>query len=215
MSRFILEESKRELLQSLREKGISDERVLEAVNKVPRESFVHPAFVARAYEDSSLPIGENQTISQPFTVAFMTQKLSVEAGDKILEIGTGSGYQSAILSSMGARVVSIERHRSLHEQAKALLNLLKANVQCLCADGTLGYRAEAPYNKIIVTAGAPVIPQTLAKQLAIGGIMITPVGNEQSQNMVITTRISESEFTTEENPISFRFVPLLGKEGWK
>ncbi|MGF1669600.1 MAG: protein-L-isoaspartate(D-aspartate) O-methyltransferase, partial [Balneolaceae bacterium] len=175
---------RKRLVDSLRDKGIKDESVLQAINKVPRHLFVDTALENRAYEDNALPIGMNQTISQPYTVAAQTELLKVNKGDKILEIGTGSGYQAAILCEMGASVYSVERHRELYERAMDILKMLGYTVQLKLGDGTKGWSAYAPYDGIIVTAGAPVVPDDLIEQLSIGGRLVIPVGSEYSQKMI-------------------------------
>lgn len=215
MAKFILEATKEQLLLELRRKGINDSAVLQAIAGVPREKFVHPAFVQKAYQDTSLPIGNNQTISQPYTVAYMTHLLDVLPGHTVLEIGTGSGYQAAILAAMGATVYSIERHKELHERAKALLHELGYTVHCILGDGTKGYTQHAPYNRIIVTAGAPHLPKTLAKQLTIGGKLVVPVGDADRQIMHIIERNGEQDFDVYTVKEPFVFVPLIGEEGWK
>ena len=201
------------LLDHLAAKGITDHRVLEAMDLVPREQFVQQSMRSRAYEDTALPIDDMQTISQPFTVAYMTQALRVEPGMKILEIGTGSGYQAAVLAAMGAKVVSIERHPKLSQQARQKLASLGFDVECRVGDGTIGYTAGAPYDGIIVTAGAPDVPEPLAKQLAIGGRLLVPVGDEKAQTLYEVVRNDEEDWT----PIDlgpFKFVPLIGVVGW-
>lgn len=203
-----------ELVEILRKKGITDERVLAAIGSVHRHRFVQTALVHRAYEDVALPIGLNQTISQPYTVAVMTQVLSVTPGDRILEIGTGSGYQAAILSSMGCQVFTIERHLELMNQARMLLETLGHRVVFRCADGTLGWSQFAPYNGIVVTAGAPVVPHSLLKQLKPGGRLVIPVGDERVQNLKVI-RLLDDNRTHTDTIEGFKFVPLIGVHGWK
>ncbi|MCX7983669.1 MAG: protein-L-isoaspartate(D-aspartate) O-methyltransferase [Bacteroidetes bacterium] len=210
MTRF--EHERQQLVELLRRKGIRDEQVLRAIGKVPRELFVHPAHVNRAYEDTALPISQGQTISQPYTVAFQTEKLQVGKDSKVLEIGTGSGYQAAILAEMGCRVFTIERHMELHLQARKLLEKLGYRVATLCGDGTIGWSEFAPYDGIIVTAAAPEVPKPLLDQLADGGRLVIPVGNLDTQAMQIITR-KGSEYSVEE-VLGFKFVPLIGKKGW-
>ena len=204
---------RKELVESLRKKGIQDEDVLSAINRVPRHLFIDTALENRAYEDNALPIGMGQTISQPYTVAAQTELLSVSKGIKVLEIGTGSGYQAAILCEMGAEVYSVERHRELYERAKMLLNKLGYRVQLKLGDGSKGWGAYAPYDRIVVTAGAPVVPEELKEQLSVGGNLVIPVGAEHSQTMTRITRVSEDEFE-EEQFKHFKFVPLIGEQGW-
>lgn len=201
------------LVKIIEEKGIKDKNVLQAVQSVPRHVFVDTAFENRAYEDSALPIGNGQTISQPYTVAAQTELLEVEKGDKILEIGTGSGYQAAILCQMGADVYSVERHEKLYQNAKETLQELGYRPHLKLGDGTLGWSAYAPYDGIIVTAGAPVVPEDLKQQLNIGGKLVVPVGDQKSQVMIRITRTGENEFK-EERFSHFKFVPLIGEKGW-
>jgi protein-L-isoaspartate(D-aspartate) O-methyltransferase len=190
------------------------ERVLNAVSSVPREKFLDPVFVSRAYEDSALPIGAGQTISQPYTVAFMTEKLNLQPGEKVLEIGTGSGYQTAILCELGCKVYTIERHIQLLESARKRLEKLGYNrVLSRAGDGTRGWAEFAPFDAIIVTAGAPDVPESLTKQLKEdGGRLIIPVGSLESQHMYLICN-QEGKLSAEEMP-QFAFVPLIGKEGW-
>ncbi len=206
--------ARKKLIDELAFKGIKDVNVLNAINKVPRHFFFSKTFHAHAYTDKAFPIGEGQTISQPYTVAYQTQMLQVEKGDKVLEIGTGSGYQSAILLEMGAQVYTIERHESLHKKANALLTKLGYKYTSICGDGTKGLSTQAPYDKIIVTAGAPVIPNTLIVQLKIGGIMIIPVGDDKKQKMLSIVKKSATAFEKIELDY-FSFVPLVGENGWK
>ncbi len=206
--------ARKKLVEELKLKGIKDIAVLAAIGKVPRHFFFSKTFHAHAYLDKAFPIGEGQTISQPYTVAYQTQMLQVEKGDKILEIGTGSGYQAAILIEMGANVFTIERHKKLHENSCNLLTKLNYKYTAKVGDGTKGWKDNAAYDKIIVTAGAPVIPQELMNQLKVGGIMIIPVGDETKQKMFSIIKKSATEF--EKIPLdSFSFVPLVGENGWK
>jgi protein-L-isoaspartate(D-aspartate) O-methyltransferase len=202
-----------QLVKQLEEKGIKDRNVLQAVNAIPRHIFIDTALENRAYEDTALPIGQGQTISQPYTVAAQTELLNVKKGDKILEIGTGSGYQAAILCQMGADVYSVERHEKLYLNAKKILRELGYRARLKLGDGTLGWSAYAPYDGIVVTAGAPVVPEDLVKQLKIEGKLVVPVGDQESQVMVRITRISEDEYK-EEQLRQFKFVPLIGEKGW-
>lgn len=194
--------------------GMSDEGVLAAIASVPRELFVSPALRSRAYDNSALPIGCKQTISQPYTVAFMTSKLRIEPGDKILEIGTGSGYQAAVLAHLGARVFTVERHTELFTTTRKLLEKLGLNIAMRLGDGTLGWSEFAPYDGIIVTAGSPDVPPTLTQQLTIGGRLVIPVGPRDTQTLYVITRTGNDSFHVEELS-DFRFVPLIGREGWK
>ena len=203
-----------ELVESLRLKGITDELFLQALLKVDREKFIPSGVRQHTYKDIALPIGYGQTISQPYTIAVMTEALKVEKGDKALEIGTGSGYQAALLYEMGAKVYSIERHIDIYNEVLRRFEKLSIRVHCKCGDGTMGWETYAPYNKIIVTAGAPNVPEPLKKQLAINGRMVIPVGSMSSQTLRVLTKTATDEFEIEEIP-SFIFVPLIGKEGWQ
>lgn len=200
------------LVKKLRLKGIKDEAVLAAIAKVPRHVFFEDALLVHAYEDKAFPIGEGQTISQPYTVAFQSEKLHVKPNDKILEVGTGSGYQAAVLMEMGAKVYTIEFNRKLYELAKGFLPALGYKPFFFFGDGSKGLPAKAPFDKIIVTAGAPVVPQALLDQLNEGGIMIIPVGNRESQKMVKFTKRGDKYLKEEFD--NFSFVPLLGESGW-
>lgn len=204
---------RKKLVDQLRAKGISDEAVLEAINQVPRHFFLDLAFLELAYDDRAMPIGEGQTISQPYTVAFQSQLLEVKKRDKILEIGTGSGYQASVLEKLGAKVYSIERQRKLYEKTKKLLAEMNYKVSCHFGDGTLGLPVFAPFDKIIVTAGAPVVPQSLCEQLKVGGMLVIPVGDEQHQQMLRIIKQADGSLLTETYE-NFKFVPLLGKQGW-
>jgi len=206
------DDERREMLQLLKDRGIKDMRVLDAMNKVPRHVFVQDAFRNRAYDDCALPIGYSQTISQPYTVAFMTESLNVKEGDKVLEIGTGSGYQAAVLAEMGTRVFTIERNYQLLDDARKRLDSLGYRVAAKAGDGTLGWSEFRPYQGILVTAGAPTIPQPLLDQLDEGGRLVIPVGGLDEQKLFIVDRSGE-EFITKEVH-GFKFVPLIGKRGW-
>ncbi len=201
------------LVRKLRQKGISDERLLEAIGKVPRHAFFDDALLGHAYEDKAFPIGHGQTISQPYTVAFQTEKLDVKPGDKVLEIGTGSGYQASVLLEMGAKVYTIEYNRELYLRTKDFLPELGYNPHFFFGDGSKGLPIRAPYNKIIVTAGAPVVPTALLEQLAENGILIVPVGDREKQKMIKVTK-KKDKLIKEEFDF-FSFVPLLGAQGWK
>ncbi|MCS6916276.1 MAG: protein-L-isoaspartate(D-aspartate) O-methyltransferase [Chitinophagales bacterium] len=206
---------RRRMVQGIRNKGITDERVLEAMNRVPRHLFgFESAFVERAYEDSAFPIGEGQTISQPFTVAYQTQLLCLEPGHKVLEIGTGSGYQAAVLCEMGARVFTIERVRALYFKVKERLAQLGYHtIRCFYGDGFDGLPAFAPFDRILITAAAPTVPDKLLHQLKNGGMLVVPLGKGSLQIMRRYTYYSDAEIK-EEVFDSFRFVPMLpGKQG--
>jgi len=205
---------RRKLVQSIRKKGINDESVLTALNTVPRHFFFDDAFLNHAYQDKAFPIAEEQTISQPYTVAFQTELLAVSKGNSILEIGTGSGYQASILCEMGARVYSIEYNQVLYRSAKKMLHSMGYHPVLKHGDGSKGWSLHAPYDGIIVTAGAPDVPQDLKDQLSLGGKLVIPVGNNMSQVMMRVSRLSEKEFKTEKFDY-FAFVPLLGEGGWK
>ncbi len=204
---------RQEMLDLIRDRGIRDEILLRAMSVIDRREFVQKAFQSRAYDDSALPIGHSQTISQPYTVALMTEALEVVKGDKILEIGTGSGYQAAILAEMGARVYTIERNMELLNEARKRLEKLGYQVASKCGDGTIGWKEFAPYDGIIVTAGAPQVPKSLLDQLADGGILVIPIGDLDIQNIRIIRRI-KNIFEIKEAS-GFKFVPLIGREGWK
>ena len=202
----------KEMVDLLRERGITDHRVLTAFENVERRLFVPEAFRNRAYDDCALPIGCSQTISQPYTVAFMTQCLNVSEGDRVLEVGTGSGYQAAILAEMGARIFTIERHTELLMEARKILEKLKYDIASKVGDGTVGWAEFAPFDGIIVTAAAPKIPEPLLNQLAEGGRLVIPIGDLDMQQMNIVVRHGD-EYDIKE-VFGFRFVPLIGKKGW-
>ncbi|MCB9252407.1 MAG: protein-L-isoaspartate(D-aspartate) O-methyltransferase [Flavobacteriales bacterium] len=204
---------RRLLVKELENKKIKDPELIRALLKVPRHLFLPKDFENKAYDDIALPIDEDQTISQPFTVAFQTQSLEIKPGDKVLEIGTGSGYQAAILAEMGALVYSIERIPKLHLQAKKILDQFYKNIHLLLSDGTLGWPEFAPYNKIIVTAASPSLLENLMTQLVPGGMAILPVGDKKIQKMVLLKKSVDNKISTVELG-DFRFVPLIGKNGW-
>ncbi|GIZ08243.1 protein-L-isoaspartate O-methyltransferase [Flavobacterium sp. UMI-01] len=197
-----------QLVSVLQEKGIIDKNVLEAIRKIPRHLFLNSSFEAYAYQDKAFPIGAGQTISQPYTVAFQSQLLEIKKDDKVLEIGTGSGYQTAVLCMMGAKVFSVERQNELFKQTSALLPKLGIRPKHLTfGDGYKGLPGFAPFDSIIVTAGAPFIPQPLMAQLKIGGRLVIPLG-EEVQIMTLLIRKNETQFEKHELG-EFRFVPLL------
>ena len=205
---------RKELAVQLRDKGITDKSVLTAIETVPRHLFFgHDTifFETHAYEDKAFPIGEGQTISQPYTVAYQSEALQINHNEKVLEIGTGSGYQAAVLATMGARVYSIERHRKLYERTKPLLEQLGyANIKCFFGDGFEGMPSYGPYDKIIITAAVPELPKKLLPQLAIGGQMVLPFGNETDCKMLRITKHGEGQYSEEIlTPKAFAFVPML------
>ncbi|MEM6843800.1 MAG: protein-L-isoaspartate(D-aspartate) O-methyltransferase [Bacteroidota bacterium] len=204
---------RRQLVQLLYRKGVKDERVLRAMEQVPRHAFIDSAFVDHAYQDKAFQIGEGQTISQPYTVAFQSELLQIKPGMKVLEIGTGSGYQCAVLSVMGAVVYSIEYNQVLHDQAKKLLQKLGYPAQLKWGDGTVGWADYAPFDRILVTAGAPEVPPALVAQLSIGGRMVIPVGDRERQEMLLIEK-AEYEAIQQSSFNLFSFVPLLGEHGW-
>lgn len=199
---------RRKLVETLREKGIRDVAVLAAIENIPRHLFLDSSFVEIAYENRAFPIGSGQTISHPLTVAFQTEKLKVEKGEKILEVGTGSGYQACVLVEMGAKVYSIERQRALYLKTKKLLPEIGYYPKMFYGDGYKGLPTFAPFDKVIVTAGAPFIPQDLIKQLKVNGLMVIPVGHDDTQKMILIHKKSEKEIEIEEFG-DFKFVPLL------
>jgi len=199
------------LVDVLREKGIKDQKVLMAISKIPRHSFIDKAFLEFAYQDKAFPIGAGQTISHPFTVAYQTELLQIKARDKVLEVGTGSGYQTAVLIELKAQVFSIERQKELYRKTKAFLPKLGYQAMFFYGDGYKGLEKFAPFDKIIVTAGAPFIPQDLVAQLKVGGRMVIPVGGADTQKMILIVKKSENEI--EQKVLGdFSFVPLLRKK---
>lgn len=205
---------RREMVQSqLQSRGISDPRVLDAMMTVPRERFMPAELQQTAYSDRALPIGEGQTISQPFIVAYMTRQLALTPCHRVLEVGTGSGYQAAVLALLAAHVYSIERIDSLRERAQGMLAELRiSNVTLGRGDGSIGWAEHAPYDRIIVTAGAPSVPDALVAQLAEGGRLVIPVGNAGDQRLISIDRLNGR--VVETPLIECRFVRLIGKAGW-
>lgn len=200
---------RQQLVKTVKKKGITNKAVLDAIGKIPRHLFMDSSFEDHAYQDKAFPIAADQTISQPYTVAFQTERLEIEKGDKVLEIGTGSGYQTAVLCELGAKVYSIERQRELYKKTKAFLNKIGYRPKHLSfGDGYKGMPNYAPFDKIIVTAGAPFVPNDLLGQLKVGGRMVIPVGDDV-QTMTLFIRKSPKEFDKTEFG-QFRFVPLLG-----
>ena len=196
------------LVNEIRAKGIKDENVLKAIEAVPRHFFMDSSFLEFAYQDKPFPIGSGQTISQPYTVAFQTELLEVKKGDKILEIGTGSGYQACVLIEMGARVYTVERIKSLYSKTKSLLAQMNYFPKVFYGDGYKGLPAYAPYDKILVTAAAPFVPDALLDQLKPGGFLIIPVGEDDTQKMQKISKTSEGKIDVK-NCGYFRFVPML------
>ncbi len=199
----------------LRNRGIRDRRVLDAFLRVPRHEFVWPVDAPSAYGDHPMPIGHGQTISQPYMVALMTEKLNLRGDEKVLEIGTGSGYQAAILSLLAREVWTVERIPELHERAKKTLERLGFdNVRAVLGDGTLGLPSEAPFDGIIVTAAAPAVPEELVEQLAPDGVAVVPVGDRMLQRLTILRKSEDGRIETEED-VPCVFVPLIGRKGWR
>lgn len=199
---------RRQLAETVIEKGIKDQRIIDAIGKIPRHYFMDSSFENFAYRDVPFPIGAGQTISQPYTVAFQTELLEIKKGEKVLEVGTGSGYQACVLMELGAKVFSIERQKMLYDKTRILLNDLGYNVKTFYGDGYKGLPTFAPFDKILITAGAPDVPMDLLKQLKIGGIMVIPVGGEEGQKMIKIEKIGENEYNKSQHG-DFAFVPML------
>ena len=209
-------ERRRMVEAQLAGRGISDPRVLEAMGAVPREAFVSPELAAEAYADGPLPIGEGQTISQPYVVALMIEALELRGGERVLEIGAGSGYAAAVAAQIAGEVFTVERRRSLADAARRrLAELGCGNVQVLQGDGSRGWPERAPFDAVMVAAGAPAIPGVLQEQLAVGGRLVIPVGRGRTfQELLRLTRLSETEYRREKLG-DVRFVPLVGEHAWK
>jgi protein-L-isoaspartate(D-aspartate) O-methyltransferase len=202
-------QKKLRLLMELRRAGIGDARVLGAIEKTPREVFVPASFEDQAYENTALPIGNGQTVSQPYVVALMTEKLEIRERQSVLEIGTGSGYQTAVLANLCRRVFSIERHRELLRDAERRFEQLHLrNIVCRFGDGTKGWPEQAPYDRVIVTAAAPEVPASLVDGLALGGVLVAPVGGERGDQQLVRIRRNDDGFSTEDLAL-VRFVPLV------
>ena len=201
---------RRKLIDALRERGIKDEKVLEAFNKVPRHFFLDLAFINQAYSNTAFQIGAGQTISNPFTVAFQTELLKVQKGHRILEIGTGSGFQTAILCALGARVVSIERQRELYLKAKRIIDNLGYTPKLFYGDGYKGQPSYAPYDSVIVTCGAPYLPESLKEQVRPGGRIVIPIGEGDQQIMTVFDQSEDGTWKKSEFG-DFSFVPMLEK----
>lgn len=201
--------------EQIESRGIHDPKTLEALRKVPRHLFVPPSLIEEAYIDSPLPIGDGQTISQPYIVALMTQAAKVGPESTVLDIGTGSGYAAAVLAQIASKVYTVERISSLAKEAEKRFKVLGyANIEVKIGDGTLGWLEKAPFDAIIVTAGAPIVPASLVSQLKIGGRLIIPVGDSFSQSLLRIEKEAAEKFTQEVLE-AVRFVPLLGQEGWE
>lgn len=199
---------RKKLVELLRTKGITDDNVLNAMNTIPRHYFFDSSFLEFAYEDKAFPIGSGQTISQPYTVAFQTELLQVSKGMRVLEVGTGSGYQASVLAEMGARVYTIERQKLLYDNLKSLDPPLHYRIRLFYGDGYAGLPAHAPFDRILITAAAPFIPEALVSQLDKNGILVAPVGKGDTQIMTRVLKISDTETKTETHG-TFRFVPML------
>lgn len=203
---------RKQLALLLKEKGIESADVLKAIESVPRHLFLNSSFVERAYQDIAFPIGAGQTISRPHTVAFQTELLQLKRGEKVLEIGTGSGYQTSILLEMGAKVFTVERQKELYDKTKAFLPTIGYNTKFFYGDGYKGLPIFAPFDKIIITAGAPIIPDALLSQLKVGGRLVIPVG-DKIQIMTLIEKIADKKFEKTEFG-EFKFVPLLEDKAW-
>jgi protein-L-isoaspartate(D-aspartate) O-methyltransferase len=200
--------------EQLRARGIRDERVLRAMGKIAREKFVVPKYAREAYADGPLPIGEGQTVSQPYMVAAMVEALDVQPSDHVLEVGTGTGYEAAVLGELGGEVWTIDRQVELAEKARSILmEMGYRNVHVVCGDGSLGLPAHAPFDKILVAAGAPQAPPSLIAQLAEGGILAVPVGNRTEQQLQVSRKIGGEMVISRQ--VLCCFVPLIGAEGWE
>ena len=210
---YKLKGQRAQLVKELKKLGISSPKVLKAIEAVPRHFFFPKDFLDKAYENIAFPIGKGQTISQPFTVAMQTQLLDIQPGDKVLEIGTGSGYQSAVLKVMGAQVYSIETVEALHKRAKVLFTKLGLDIATIYGDGSKGLAELAPFDKIIMTAAAPNLMESLTSQLKVKGKLVAPVGSLDVQNMILVTRNGDNDYTKTSHG-KFNFVPLIGTHGW-
>lgn len=205
--------ARRRLVEALQDKGIRDLAVLRAIDTVPRHQFVPPSVRHRAYEDSALPIGNSQTISQPYVHARAIEQLMLTGKERVLEIGTGSAYQTALIAELAAQVFSVERYRELLDRARQLLQQANVrNVSLSLGDGTLGWREYAPYDGIVVSAGAPSVPTALESQLAEGGRLLIPIGDKEEQMLTLFTKRGERLERRDITPV--RFVPLIGAQGW-
>jgi protein-L-isoaspartate(D-aspartate) O-methyltransferase len=216
MDRYVKQRT-RMVDSQIKSRGIGDQRVLKVMETIPRHFFVDEALRDQAYNDNPLPIDERQTISQPYIVALMTEALNLKGNEKVLELGTGSGYQTAILAELAERVFSIERIASLASGARKILDSLNYyNVAIRVGDGTYGWKEESPFDAIIVTAGAPDIPKTLVEQLVVGGRLVIPIGGRHSQALIKLTRLSEDINDVKKEDLGgCRFVDLVGDHGWE
>lgn len=211
---YIHQGKRKRLIENLKRKNITDLKVLQAIERLPRHYFLEPIFEHHAYEDKPFSIGEGQTISQPYTVAFQSQLLNIQPSDKILEIGTGSGYQASILYLLSKNIYSIEQNKLLYHKTKKLLqNKFNFDINLFHGDGTLGLKKHAPYDKIIVTAGAPYISEKLTEQLKPNGVLVIPVGAKDTQQMIRVTKSIDKTLKYEKFS-DFSFVPLIGENGW-
>ena len=200
---------RKQLVETIKGKGVTNKQVLQAIDKIPRHFFFDSSFLELAYEDKPFPIEAGQTISQPYTVAFQSMLLDVNKGDRVLEIGTGSGYQACILAELGAKVFTVERHKILFEKTSKLLPSLGFHsVKTFFGDGYKGLPAFAPFDKVLITAAAPTIPAMLVEQLKIGGLMVIPLGPDSIQTMTVIRKLSENDIEKTHHG-SFRFVPML------
>lgn len=205
---------RKQLVEQLRTKGITDEAVLAAINEVPRHVFLDSSFVEQAYQDKAFPIGSGQTISQPHTVAFQSQLLQVERGQKVLEIGTGSGYQACVLAAMGAKVFSIERQRNLYFKTKEILEQLPFRVKTFLGDGFEGLPTYAPFDRVIITAGAPGVPEALVEQMKTGGMMVIPMDNPDGEGQTMLRLTKQPDGSLKREAFGdFKFVPMLKNIG--
>jgi len=205
---------RKRLVQKLKSEGISDTSVLSAIEKIPRHFFLDTAFTEHAYKNKAFPIGFGQTISHPYTVAYQTQMLEIKKGDKVLEIGTGSGYQTCVLAELGAQIYTVERIAGLSKKAEKICKKLGYTANFFIADGTKTVVNQIIFDKIIITAGAPVLPVPLMSQLKTSGKLIIPIGNQDSQEMMLYTKTDQDKYTV--NSLgTFSFVPLLGENGWR
>lgn len=199
---------RRKLIEELREKGIKNEAILKAFDRIPRHFFLDNAFVEQAYSNMAFQIGSGQTISHPYTVAFQTELLDLKKGDKVIEIGSGSGFQTCILCELGVKVFSIERHKPLHLKAKSMVDHFKFNARMSFGDGYKGLPTFGPFDKVLITCGAPDVPQALVDQLKVGGIMVIPIGEGESQQMKRIIKLENGELKVEDFGV-FKFVPML------